>query len=175
MGKTLVGLSDTEIVRKGIGRAFQVAKLLNHSRSKIAAGGVAVDDGTIVANAWSISLGPRPTTQPSAVMEQLGLASEGRTLISGNLSHGDQKLLDMALALVLEPKVLLLDRTRCRMRSRGTGADDRDGACALEEGGLDRCPDRTRYGCRFFSISQTIHVLCYGKLLAQGNADANPQ
>jgi iron complex transport system ATP-binding protein len=42
------------------------------------------------------------------VMQQLGLEKKA-DIVSGNLSHGDQKLLDIALALVLNPKVLLLD------------------------------------------------------------------
>ena len=35
--------------------------------------------------------------------------------MSGNLSHGDQKLLDIALALALEPRVLLLDEPTAGM------------------------------------------------------------
>ncbi len=41
-------------------------------------------------------------------------------MLSANLSHGDQKLLDIALALVLEPRVLLLDEP-----TAGMGPDER--------------------------------------------------
>ena len=42
------------------------------------------------------------------VMELTGMTDVAR-VVSRNLSHGDQKLLDIALALALEPRVLLLD------------------------------------------------------------------
>jgi len=47
-------------------------------------------------------------------MELLGLAGK-RNRSAATLSHGDQKLLDIALALVLEPKVLLLDEPTAGM------------------------------------------------------------
>src|SRR5919109_571597 len=37
------------------------------------------------------------------------------SVVSSNLSHGDQKLLDIGLALVLEPRVLLLDEPTAGM------------------------------------------------------------
>jgi branched-chain amino acid transport system ATP-binding protein len=52
-------------------------------------------------------------------MELLGLAGK-RDRTAATLSHGDQKLLDIALALVLEPKVLLLDEP-----TAGMGTEER--------------------------------------------------
>src|SRR3546814_12287561 len=58
------------------------------------------------------------------VMDQLGLTPSAN-VVSGTLSHGDHKLLDMALTLVLQTTVLLLDgpvpgmesgRASCRER-----------------------------------------------------------
>ena len=39
-------------------------------------------------------------------------------MLSANLSHGDQKLLDIGLALVLEPRVLLLDEPLSNLDAR---------------------------------------------------------
>ena len=47
----------------------------------------------------------------------LGLADKARGRLARNLSHGDQKLLDIGLALVLEPRVLLLDEPTAGMGS----------------------------------------------------------
>ena len=107
-GENIVGLRDTEIVRKGIGRAFQVAKLFKSLTVEESLRGALLS--TLGRSLQMHGRFPLVQTHDRAwaIMEQLGLASKAH-VISGNLSHGDQKLLDMALALVLEPKVLLLD------------------------------------------------------------------
>jgi len=43
-------------------------------------------------------------------------------ILSRNLSHGDQKLLDIGLALALDPKVLLLDEPTAGMSAAETRA-----------------------------------------------------
>src|SRR5690348_17367289 len=83
------------------------------------------------------------------------------------LSHGDQKLLDIALALALEPRVLLLDEP-----TAGMGPEER--WQMIEK--LARLWEEQRLTLVFiehdmdivFRIAQRIAVLCYGKLLAEG-------
>ena len=103
------------------------------------------------------------------VMAQLGLQHKADT-VSGNLSHGDQKLLDMALALVMRPKVLLLDEPVA-----GMGPDERtqmmDTVQQLwRQGGLTIVLIEHDMEL-VFRVAQSIHVLSYGKLLAQGTAE----
>ena len=103
------------------------------------------------------------------VMAQLRLQHKADT-VSGNLSHGDQKLLDMALALVLRPKVLLLDEPVA-----GMGPDERmqmmDTVQELwRQGGLTIVLIENDMEL-VFRVAQSIHVLSYGKLLAQGTAE----
>jgi len=168
-GENIVGLSDTEIVRKGIGRAFQVAKLFKSLTVEESLRGALLS--TLGRSLQMHGRFPLAQTHDRAwaIMEQLGLASKAH-VISGNLSHGDQKLLDMALALVLEPKVLLLDEPVA-----GMGPEEREQMIETvhalwKKGGLTVVLIEHDMDV-VFSISQTIHVLCYGKLLAQGNAD----
>ena len=114
---------------------------------------------------------PLPETRDRAyeVMDQLGLTSKAQ-VVSGNLSHGDQKLLDMALALVLKPKVLLLDEPVA-----GMGPEEREQMIETvhalwKKGGLTVVLIEHDMDI-VFRISQNIHVLSYGKLLAEGNAE----
>jgi branched-chain amino acid transport system ATP-binding protein len=86
---------------------------------------------------------------------------------SGTLPHGDQKRLDIAMALALEPKILMLDEP-----TAGISPEERwqviDMVHALWQ----------RLGITMifiehdmdivFKISQKIRVLCYGSLLAEG-------
>ena len=86
------------------------------------------------------------------------------------LSHGDQKLLDIAIALALEPKVLLLDEPtagmgpeeRWRMIERVRGLwEQRKLTLVFIEHDMDIV----------FKVASSIRVLCYGKVLAEGTAD----
>jgi len=175
-GENMVGLSRNAIVHKGIGRAFQVAKLfksLTVEESLRAALQSALGHAAQMHGSF-----PLPATRERAheVMAQLGLQNKADT-VSGNLSHGDQKLLDMALALVMRPKVLLLDEPVA-----GMGPDER-GQMMETVQGLWRQGGLTIVLIEHdmdivFRVAQHIHVLSYGKLLAQGNAEeirANPR
>src|SRR6201992_3562641 len=102
-------------------------------------------------------------------MELLGLADQ-RDRTAATLSHGDQKLLDIALALALEPKVLLLDEPtagmgpeeRWRMIRRVRGLwEQRQLTLVFIEHDMDIV----------FQVASTIRVLCYGRVLAEGTPD----
>jgi branched-chain amino acid transport system ATP-binding protein len=92
-------------------------------------------------------------------------------MISRSLSHGDQKLLDIALALVLEPRVLLLDEP-----TAGMGPEER----WLMIDTVHRLWEREKMTLVFiehdmdivFKIAQSIAVLNYGRVLAEGTPAA---
>ncbi len=174
-GVGLTGLSRGAIVRHGIGRAFQVASFfptMTVAENLMAA--VSAHRGE-----WA-GLGrrfPPPGARARAleVAELLNLADQADT-VSSALSHGDQKLLDIALALALEPSVLLLDEPtagmgpeeRWRMIERVQRLWERGGlTLVFIEHDMDIV----------FKIASTIRVLCYGRVLAEGTPDeirANP-
>jgi branched-chain amino acid transport system ATP-binding protein len=168
-GTDLVGLSRTEIVRCGIGRAFQVASIFPS---------LTVDETLNAAvqahRGRAAALGQRfPLVEcgerAREVMDMLGFANEADTL-SAKLSHGDQKLLDIALALVLQPRVLLLDEP-----TAGMGTEER--WQMIEK--VYRLWQREKMTVVFiehdmsivFKIASSIRVLCYGRVLAEGTPD----
>ena len=101
-------------------------------------------------------------------MELVDLRSRADTL-SGNLSHGEQKLLDIALALALEPRVLLLDEP-----TAGMGSEERWQMIET----VHQLWQRKKMTLIFiehdmdivFKYAQTIRVLSYGSVLAEGTA-----
>jgi len=168
-GVDIVGLSCAEIVHRGITRAFQVANIFPS---------LTVEESLMVAvQAYHHSAGvirqrfPLPNSKKpvAEVMEMLGLADKARILCA-NLSHGDQKLLDIALALVLEPRVLLLDEP-----TAGMGPEERWQMINKVHG----LWERKRITVIFiehdmdivFKIAGSIRVLCYGQVLAEGTPD----
>ncbi len=104
------------------------------------------------------------------LLEFVGLY-EKRFLRSGSLSFGQQKLLEFAMALMNEPKVLLLDEPTAGINP------------TLINGLIDRLKKANReFGITLFIIehnmrvimnmADTIYCLAHGKLLASGNAEA---
>jgi branched-chain amino acid transport system ATP-binding protein len=168
-GSDIAGKSVAEIVARGIGRAFQVASIFpSLTVEEVLLAAVTAHQGR------SAALGrrfPLPETRDRAdhVARLLGLSGNRQTL-SANLSHGDQKLLDIALALVLEPKVLLLDEP-----TAGMGPDER--WRMIEK--VYELWEREKITLVFiehdmdivFKIANTIRVLCYGSVLAEGTPD----
>lgn len=168
-GAGITGLDRTEIVRRGIGRAFQVANLFPSFsvRDALAAALMAHSGRTA---SLSRAFPPRDVAERAdEVMELCGLSALAGTE-SRHLSHGDQKLLDIALALALDPKVLLLDEP-----TAGMGPDerwrmiDRVHALWMARGltlvFIEHDMDIV------FKIAQSVRVLRYGAVLAEGPPD----
>jgi branched-chain amino acid transport system ATP-binding protein len=174
-GSDIAGLPAAEIVRRGIGRAFQVASIfpsLTVGEALLAAVAAHQRRATSMTRRFPV---PETRERADEVAALLGLADK-RDMLSANLSHGDQKLLDIALALVLEPRVLLLDEP-----TAGMGPDER--WRMIEK--VRELWEKQKLTLVFiehdmdivFKIADTICVLCYGRVLAEGTPGeirANP-
>jgi branched-chain amino acid transport system ATP-binding protein len=168
-GRDILQISKAERMHRGIGRAFQVASCFPTMtvRENLMA---AV---TAHAGRWGnlAHRFPSPGMRERAdeVMELVGL-THVPDVEAAILSHGDQKLLDIAIALALEPKVLLLDEPtagmgpdeRWRMIERVRGLwEKRSLTLIFIEHDMDIV----------FKVASSIRVLCYGKVLAEGTPD----
>ncbi|MFT3799831.1 MAG: ABC transporter ATP-binding protein [Burkholderiaceae bacterium] len=168
-GRDIVGKSSVEVVRLGMARAFQVAAMFPTLTVRQALT-AAVTSQRRQSWTWLKRFPLTGTTEAAdEIIEQLGLQARAGTL-SRNLSHGDQKLLDIGLALAMRPKVLLLDEP-----TAGMGPDERWRmigkvqqlwqARAMTVLFIEHDMDIV------FKIAQTIHVLKYGAVLAQGTPE----
>jgi branched-chain amino acid transport system ATP-binding protein len=168
-GEDIVGKSSLEVVRLGMVRAFQVAAIFP---SLTVSEAITAAVTSYLRGSWTfLRRFPVPETKARTeeIIELLGLEDKATTL-SRNLSHGDQKLLDIGLALAMEPKVLLLDEP-----TAGMGPDERWRMI----GKVQHLWEVKKITVLFiehdmdivFKIAQKIHVLKYGAVLAQGTAD----
>ena len=166
-GTNLVGRSRADIIEAGIGRAFQVAKIFPTLTVEESLLGAVTAHRNRAQNIQRRFPLPEMRDRMHEVAETLGLVDK-LGIVASNLSHGDQKLLDVALALVLDPKVLLLDEP-----TAGMGPDERWRM-------IERVHDlwaREKITLIFiehdmdivFKIAPRICVLCYGRLLAEGS------
>jgi branched-chain amino acid transport system ATP-binding protein len=108
------------------------------------------------------------------VLEQLGLSSR-RDDLATNLSYGEQRQLEMAIALAGQPKLLLLDEPTAGMSVAETAhavetiaGFPRDLTMLIIEHDMDT----------IFAVADRITVLDHGQVLAEGTPDqvrADPQ
>jgi len=168
-GEDISGLSEVQVVRRGIARAFQVASLFPSFtvRKSIEAAVVSARRG--FTRFKPIFPERADAIKAAEILALIGLQSVADTP-SAILSHGDRKLLDIGIALALEPKVLLLDEP-----TAGMGPDERwemvDRVQALwKASGLTLIFIEHDIDI-IFKISQRVRVLSYGALLAEGTPD----
>lgn len=165
----IAGKPPVDIVRKGIGRAFQIASIfpsMTVEQSLMCA----VASHFHASEALLSVFPPRNVRQRTEeLIELLGMGSVAK-LLSANISHGDQKLLDIGLALALEPKVLMLDEP-----TAGMGPEERWQMIETVRRLWDQ-GDMTLIFIEHdmdivFEVAQGITVLSYGSVLAQGTAE----
>lgn len=173
-GRDMVGCKPHEIVRSGISRTLQIKSVF---------GGLSVGDNvrTAVLTHERIMTPFRPVRSFRAVaartdelIEEVGL-SDHRGDLASSLSYGDVALLEMALALAAQPKLLLLDEPVC-----GMGPQETERAVAMITG-ISRHTDVILIEHDMevvFDIADFIMVMAQGAILASGTAAeiaANPK
>jgi branched-chain amino acid transport system ATP-binding protein len=108
-GQPIAGLASHQICRLGLSRTFQITALFPEMSAR--------DNVRLAAQArdrrrWQpfggANLFEQAGQRADAALEQLGLAGIADRP-AGLLSHGDQRLLEVAMALAQQPRVLLLD------------------------------------------------------------------
>jgi branched-chain amino acid transport system ATP-binding protein len=117
-GKDITSKPTYRIAKAGIGRAFQITSIFpgltvfrNVQLGRLAqAGETARIFGTVE---------DRHADAVAEILEDCGLAAMA-TEQAGNLSHGDQRALELAISLAMEPKLLLLDEPTAGMAPEET-------------------------------------------------------
>ena len=157
---------DHRRVRRGMARSFQVTSLFLtlpvRENLRLAAQGVAPAKAL---DCWNAPVGRRSCSETVAqVLERVGLARHAGTP-AGNLSHGQQRRLEVGMALAAKPKAIFLDEP-----TSGMGIDDLDDMKRLIRGLKD---EHTVVLIEHnmdivMDISDTITVMQLGRVLAEG-------
>jgi branched-chain amino acid transport system ATP-binding protein len=108
--------------------------------------------------------------ETAGILEIVGLAHKA-TDIAGSLSHGDQKILEIAIALGSEPELLILDEPTAGISPEETFATMEMIKKLAKTRGL------TILFCEHdmeivFSVAQSIMVMNQGRTLIQGKPKA---
>jgi branched-chain amino acid transport system ATP-binding protein len=166
----ITGARPEKIAKLGMVRAFQVASLFLEET---------VYDNVYLAALANFGKNTRALSDKRAfgearehaemILNKIGLFS-CKDLKASELSHGDQKILDIAIALTLNPRIILLDEP-----TAGMAPAERVKMMHL----LKELHDHFQLTTIFiehdmdmvFGIAQVIRVLVQGRLIAEGAPD----
>jgi branched-chain amino acid transport system ATP-binding protein len=174
-GEDVTHLPVDRRARRGLARSFQITSILpGFSVLENVALAVQARSGTSFRFFGRAADEEALNAPARAALAQVGLG-ERADAPAGELSHGEKRALELAIALAMEPKLLLLDEPMA-----GTGHDETERLVAALRGLKGRFPmvlvehDMTAV----FALADRISVLIYGRILATGAPDvvrADPQ
>jgi branched-chain amino acid transport system ATP-binding protein len=169
LGEDITHASLESRVRHGLARSFQITSILSHfSVLENVALAVQARHGSSFRLFGRADAEEALNGEAVAALRMVGLdASAGR--IAGNLSHGEKRQLELAIALATQPRLLLLDEPLA-----GTGIEESASLIEMLRG------LKGRYTIvliehdmdAVFSLADRVSVLVYGTLLMTGTPAA---
>ena len=164
-GREISKLRVPQIARLGLLRTFQQTRIYS-KMDCVQNMLISVPHRTAGWGTMFTPYEPEVTEKAESLLEFVGLYSK-RRLISGDLSFGQQKLLEFAMALMNEPKVLLLDEPTAGINP------------TLINGLIDRLKRANEeFGITLFviehnmrvimNLAENIYCLAHGEMLAEG-------
>ena len=167
-GEDISGLPPFEICKRGIGRSFQIVNVFSRltvfENVQVAVLSHQRKSNVLLRPAQNLAV-----VETRSLLESVGLADKERNIV-GSLSHGDQKILEIAIALGNEPGLLILDEPTAGMSPEETFATIE----LIKK--LARARGLTILFCEHdmdivFSISRSIMVMHQGQTLIQGTPE----
>ena len=165
LGQDVTGLGVPERARRGLARSFQVSSLASeYSALRNVMLAEQARQGSSFRFFRPVRT-DRSLIEPAmAALRRVGLA-ERAAVVTAELSHGERRQLEIAVALAMQSKVLLLDEPMAGMGPEGSRQLTRllDGLrqetpLLLIEHDMDAV----------FALADRVSVLVYGRIIASG-------
>ena len=166
-GRDIAGLPPEIINRRGLAKTFQITNLFPEisvaENVRVAAQSRAAESGTVT----SLWRAPDVEQRVTELLAAFGL--EGRRAeLAENLSHGEQRYLEICLALATEPTLLLLDEPTAGMTPGETKEATALIKRIISERGLTLLLIEHDMSV-VMGISDRIAVLHFGEKIAEGS------
>jgi len=169
LGKNLTALKQHQRVRTGLARSYQVTSLFGRlSVLDNIALAVQARSGSSFSFWRAVSGEKKIFDEARAIVAEIGLLEKERS-IAATLAHGEQRALEVGLALATRPRLVLLDEPMA-----GMGPQESQRVIALIEGIRSRVTvllvehDMDAV----FRLADRISVLVAGRLIATGTPEA---
>ena len=168
-GEDITGLPPEQVNRRGLAKTFQITNLFPEisvlDNVRVAAQSRAPESGRLR------SLWRRPDVDDTALrlLEAFGLARRADELAE-NLSHGEQRYLEICLALATAPRLLLLDEPTAGM----TPGETREATALIRSIAVARRLTLLLIEHDMsvvMGISDRVAVLHFGEKIAEGTPD----
>lgn len=168
-GEDVTRLGPTERVRRGLVRSFQVTRLFSEmTPEEHVALAILQREGRTGRMFASHRAMPDVMDEVHALLARLGIAHLARHRVS-EIAYGQQRLLELALALALKPRVLLLDEPAAGVPQSDTARIEQaiadlpaDLAVLMIEHDMDLV----------FRFARRVVVLAAGEIIFDGSPDA---
>jgi branched-chain amino acid transport system ATP-binding protein len=166
-GENIAGLPPNLISQKGIARSYQITNILPNATT--------LENVRIAAQSrrhgWSMlrhhSAYRDIIDKAQGVLDAVGLGTKAGEL-AANLSHGEQRNLEIAIALATEPQLLCLDEPTAGM----SAAETHDTMALVRRIAKDLTILIVEHDMQVvMALAQRISVFHYGDLLAEGTPD----
>ena len=169
-GADLTHATVPERVRAGIARSFQLVNLFDDMTvfDNVALA-IFSRDGKTRKLAALAHLDRAVNAEAESVLSQFGLAGK-RDVPARGIAQGERKLLDVALAYALRPKLLFLDEPTSGVSTRDKGQIMDTIAAVVRGGGITAVVVEHDMDV-VFKYSNRIVVMQQGAILAQGTPD----
>jgi branched-chain amino acid transport system ATP-binding protein len=163
-GGEITGLSPDRISHKGIARSYQITNILPNATT--------LENVRIAAQSrrhgWSLLAHHRAyrdlVEKAETVLASVGLLGKANEL-AANLSHGEQRNLEVGIALATEPELLCLDEPTAGM----SAAETHDTMELVRRIAKDLTILIVEHDMQVvMELAQRITVLHYGEILAEG-------
>jgi len=166
-GENVTGLPSNAISQKGIARSYQITNILPNATT--------LENVRIAAqsrrHAWNMvahhSAFSDINEKAEAALDSVGLLSKAQEL-AANLSHGQQRNLEIGIALATEPTLLCLDEPTAGM----SAAETHDTMQLVRRIAKNLTILIVEHDMQVvMELADRITVLHYGEILAEGTSD----
>jgi len=167
-GEDVTRLSVPERSRRGLARSYQITSIFR--------GLSAIENVALAVQAhrghsfrfWRAARREAALVEPArAILDEVGLGARADTL-AANLAHGEQRQLEIAMALAGKPRLLLLDEP---MAGMGREESARMAALLARLKGRETILLIEHDMDVVFALADRITVLVYGRAIASGTPD----